>query len=248
MGRDNMEKSRTHERHWIWLVFLAVFVIALCAVFWYWIINYPALKDWEERSQFGQTFGALNALFSGFAFAGIAYTLYLQTKQISILQAQRNASIIFELTKMYHDQKISEAIYYLKELQSLNADEFKKNPYEFGRKYIEAVRPNSEQWRMRKTVSSFFGDIGVLLDAGMVDEDVIFHSYGINTIEIVKFLEPIETAIVAKYYKFPAEYPALRLLERAETWEAKQKINPRLSLPRNKKLFDQSRNVPEGGK
>lgn len=36
-------------------------------------------KDlWTERAQFGDMFGAVSALFSGLAFAGILFTIYLK--------------------------------------------------------------------------------------------------------------------------------------------------------------------------
>lgn len=50
-------------------------------------------KDWSERGQFGDMFGATNALFSALALAALIYTLYLQHKslelQISELILQR---------------------------------------------------------------------------------------------------------------------------------------------------------------
>ena len=39
-------------------------------------------NDWSGKGQFGDMFGGLNALFSGFAFAGLLYTLILQRKSV----------------------------------------------------------------------------------------------------------------------------------------------------------------------
>lgn len=41
-------------------------------------------SHWEERGQFGDMFGAVNALFSGFAFAGIIVTILLQREELTL--------------------------------------------------------------------------------------------------------------------------------------------------------------------
>ena len=43
-------------------------------------ILYFFISKSEERGQFGDMFGAVNALFSGLAFAGLILTLILQRK------------------------------------------------------------------------------------------------------------------------------------------------------------------------
>lgn len=40
------------------------------------------LEDWSHRGQFGDMFGALNVLFSGFAFAALYFTISLQQQQL----------------------------------------------------------------------------------------------------------------------------------------------------------------------
>ena len=40
------------------------------------------LDDWTVRGTFGDLFGAVNALFSGLAFAGLIYTIVLQRREI----------------------------------------------------------------------------------------------------------------------------------------------------------------------
>jgi hypothetical protein len=42
----------------------------------------------SERGQFGDIYGSVNSLFSGLAFAGLFYTIYLQTKQIRLQQSE----------------------------------------------------------------------------------------------------------------------------------------------------------------
>ncbi len=46
------------------------------------------LDDWSDRGTFGDLFGAVNALFSGLAFAGLLYSLIENRKQISSQQEE----------------------------------------------------------------------------------------------------------------------------------------------------------------
>ena len=62
------------------LIFLIVIALWLGSFF---IITY-AIPNWEHRGQFGDLFGSVNALFSGLAFAGLIYTIFLQRKELSL--------------------------------------------------------------------------------------------------------------------------------------------------------------------
>jgi hypothetical protein len=58
-----------------WVIALFAVVIEVASGF----IIYFSFKDgWKDSSNFGETFGATNTLFSGLALAGVIYTLYLQ--------------------------------------------------------------------------------------------------------------------------------------------------------------------------
>src|SRR5688572_20161963 len=76
------------------------FVILLWSLCWILISTTSALDVWEKRGQFGDMFGAVNALFSGLAFAGIILTILLQREE---LKAQREELILsrkeLELTR-----------------------------------------------------------------------------------------------------------------------------------------------------
>jgi len=58
-----------------------LFVIVLWLASWYFITGYIPHKDW---GQFGDMFGAVSALFSGLAFAGIIITIYLQSRELKL--------------------------------------------------------------------------------------------------------------------------------------------------------------------
>ena len=48
------------------------------------ILIYFGLDTWEDRGAFGDLFGAVNSLFSGLAFAGLIYTIFLQKQELTI--------------------------------------------------------------------------------------------------------------------------------------------------------------------
>lgn len=45
-------------------------------------------SSWEERGQFGDLFGSVNALFSGLAFAGLIYAILLQRQELSLQRVE----------------------------------------------------------------------------------------------------------------------------------------------------------------
>lgn len=76
-------------KNWWKVSALVLLVIAI----WY---NYPALLIYyfsgsstvEFRAQFGDSYGALNTLFSGLAFTGIIVSIFLQSKELKATQKE----------------------------------------------------------------------------------------------------------------------------------------------------------------
>ena len=64
------------------LIILSVGVIGLFALSWWWMAS--TIGDPEKQGLFGDQFGAVNALFSGLAFAGLIYTIILQKQELSL--------------------------------------------------------------------------------------------------------------------------------------------------------------------
>jgi hypothetical protein len=58
---------------------LSIVILAWIVAF---LLMFFIFKDWGTRGQFGDMFGALNVLFSGFAFAALYFTISLQQKQL----------------------------------------------------------------------------------------------------------------------------------------------------------------------
>jgi hypothetical protein len=98
-----------------WLMF---FVIAAWVIFW--IAAWLYFKDWNKSGVFGDSFGAINSLFSGLALSGIIYTIYLQREELSLqrkelsdtrkefaiqnqtLKKQRFETTFFSLLSLHH--------------------------------------------------------------------------------------------------------------------------------------------------
>lgn len=75
----NSEKSPQNYKNYIALSVIGVITAWALTFLLYFIIN-----DSDERGQFGDMFGAVNALFSGLAFAGLIITLILQREELSL--------------------------------------------------------------------------------------------------------------------------------------------------------------------
>lgn len=70
-------------------------IIVFCVIYFlclYWLFN-----DWATRGLFGDLFGGLGVMFSGFAFACVIYTIYVQQKQLK-MQMEMNKKQNFETT------------------------------------------------------------------------------------------------------------------------------------------------------
>ena len=64
------------------LILLSIGVISLYLLSWWGISS--CIADSEKQGQFGDQFGAVNALFSGLAFAGLIFTIILQKKELAL--------------------------------------------------------------------------------------------------------------------------------------------------------------------
>ena len=64
------------------------FIVYSLIIFFLWLLSIRLLpyfiESSEERGQFGDSFGALNSLFSGLAFAGIIATIIMQRAELKL--------------------------------------------------------------------------------------------------------------------------------------------------------------------
>lgn len=75
-------KSKNENINWFPLIILFLIVAIFWGVSWYLLVESSYLAGWEDRGTFGDMFGSINALFSGLAFAGVIYAIFLQRKEL----------------------------------------------------------------------------------------------------------------------------------------------------------------------
>jgi len=75
------QQENVKGRTWLWfLLFPAIFLVWW--LFELWIVQ--RWPTWVLRGQFGDSFGAINALFSGLALAGIILAIFLQKQELEL--------------------------------------------------------------------------------------------------------------------------------------------------------------------
>lgn len=108
---------------------LLLFCANLCLIF------LPYSK--EARGTFGDQFGAVNALFSGLAFAGLIYTIMLQRKDLKLqrqdLKLQRKE---LELTRKEMEEQTAE---YEKQNETLKIQQFENTFFNMLSQFQEVV-------------------------------------------------------------------------------------------------------------
>ncbi len=95
--------------------------ISLVVVLTFWFANYFILVNNDNRGTYGDMYGAVNALFSGLAFAGIIFTIILQSNELKLqreelqetrkefktqnttLRLQRFENTFFNMLSLHHD-------------------------------------------------------------------------------------------------------------------------------------------------
>lgn len=87
MTADNKEQTDTYVannslslRGLVWLVVVSFVAIWLASGFVVWRL----FPDWQTRGTFGDMFGAINALFSGLALAGVVIAIMLQRQELML--------------------------------------------------------------------------------------------------------------------------------------------------------------------
>ena len=69
------EQDKIYKNIWFWVII----VVLLWCVSWFLISQF---YEGQDRGFFGDQFGAINALFSGLAFAGVIVTLFYQKEEL----------------------------------------------------------------------------------------------------------------------------------------------------------------------
>jgi hypothetical protein len=119
-------KKFTDSKDVIIGIILFIFVSSVWLASWWYIDSHVVgdgkkISDLEGRGLFGDKFGSINALFSGLAFAGIIFTIFLQKRELALqreeleetrkefiqqnetLKKQRFENTFFQLLRLHND-------------------------------------------------------------------------------------------------------------------------------------------------
>ena len=77
-----MKKTNFKKSNYDWKVFIILSLAVIIVEVIYYFVIQGSISTPDKQGQFGDTFGALTALFSGFAFAGMITAIVLQTKEL----------------------------------------------------------------------------------------------------------------------------------------------------------------------
>lgn len=99
---SNKHASSVLSESYLWTLIICVVVIWLA--YWKWIQWYVPndlgpVDAQAYRGQFGDMFGAINALFSALAFAVLVYTVWLQNREIGEQMRSQNQSMKAQLVR-----------------------------------------------------------------------------------------------------------------------------------------------------
>lgn len=87
----NSNKVKTEKLNKFYLLgFIVVILWVVSIALIYFIIG----DNWSDRASFGDSFGAINSLYSGLALAGIIYTILLQRNELGLQREELTATRI----------------------------------------------------------------------------------------------------------------------------------------------------------
>ncbi|QQQ01888.1 hypothetical protein [Lysobacter enzymogenes] len=124
MGK-NQGKQRAGLSDWIGFLTILVVVSAVWCAGWYFIDAYVVSADKNVsneslRGAFGDKFGAVNALFSGLAFAGVIFAVLLQRRELAMQreELQNNAARFDDQNVVLEQQRFENTFFKLLELHN----------------------------------------------------------------------------------------------------------------------------------
>jgi hypothetical protein len=79
-------KNKTQKNQFSTLIKMSFFVVLIWLISG--VIIYYSAENWSDRGAVGDLFGAVNALFSGLAFAALIYTIILQREEIRLNRSE----------------------------------------------------------------------------------------------------------------------------------------------------------------
>lgn len=103
MNMNNLRKPISTG--WLWVIGVGLVSVLWAGTLVFVLYPEPTWRGWAAGVSFGDMFGALNVLFSGFAFVAVVITVYLQSRSLRETQRQvyeRNfEDRFFQLTRTH---------------------------------------------------------------------------------------------------------------------------------------------------
>lgn len=122
-------EKKSNNKDLVSIGILFISVISLWYFSWQYIdtsilSKEPGVSDTEARGLFGDKFGAINALFSALAFAGIIFTIFLQKRELKLQREEMEETrgeFIKQNETLIH-QKFENTFFQLLKLLNTNID------------------------------------------------------------------------------------------------------------------------------
>ena len=117
MCKDKQNNKETKSRLWIWIVVAIGVVLVLWGLNWCGVSNF--INEPTNQGTFGDMFGAVNALFSGLAFAGLIITLLYQREELKLQreELQETRKELKEQNKTMKRQRFENTFFNMLSLQ-----------------------------------------------------------------------------------------------------------------------------------
>lgn len=96
MGTAKDVKEQSWWSHWKWVVIGTTLPVAIILLWWFvnqWVAAIMQPAGWAERGQMGDQFGAVNALFSGLALAGVVVAILMQREELALQREELRKSV-----------------------------------------------------------------------------------------------------------------------------------------------------------
>lgn len=228
MCNDKHNNEETKSRLQICIIIIAIIgVIALWGLSWWGINKY--IDEPTNRGTFGDMFGAVNALFSGLAFAGLITTLLyqrdelkLQRKELSLTRQELNAQKLEfqEQNKTFKCQRFENTFFNMLSLQQeiisslfLECSKFNEANNFFGNcKIIEckgrdAFRIIYLEAQIKDANNNYYEGLheylkNINIDDCFNDNIVIFNHYFRNLYQLYKLVDTSELITDNKRYDY----------------------------------------------
>ncbi|MDR1746941.1 MAG: hypothetical protein LBR49_06685 [Tannerella sp.] len=101
-------REKNNYKYGSWFMLIAIIIIAICLIYPLVLFLINGTMDWSKSGTFGDSYGALNTLFSGLAFAGVIVTFLIQKHELSFqreeMEETRREFLLNRSTNIIYNQ------------------------------------------------------------------------------------------------------------------------------------------------